>query len=378
MKQTYLDDKIKYKCNGCGVCKELCPVDAITMIEDSEGFMYPKIDEEKCIKCGKCRRVCSNYPEENKYTIKAFATINKNQEERNNSTSGGMFKILAQYVLNNGGIVFGVKFDDNLKVIHSYTNDIKECQKFSGSKYVRSDLKDSYAKVKEFLSDGRYVLFSGTPCQVQGLREYLNKKDNDKLILCEIVCHANPSPKVLDLYIKNLEKIHNKKVKKIYFRSKNPDMNNGAYVEFFDGTKAEISTYIKSFTGEQLINRPSCNKCVFVNENRKADFTIGDFWGIDEVIPGFDDKKGISLFTVNTEKANKIFDKIKNKMIYKQVELSSAFKYNHNSNLPPNRKRKKFFDGISTNKINENNIIEYMKKYNKRPLYKKVINKLFK
>lgn len=374
MNNTYLDTKIKNMCNGCGVCALVCPLKCIKMEEDAEGFLYPIVDEKKCIKCGKCKKNCSNYISDNNYEIKAYAAKNKDTLERKNSTSGGMFKILVEYVINNNGVVFGVRMNEDLVAVHDWTEDINKCQEFSFSKYVRSDLNNSYEKVKEFLDNGKLVLFSGTPCQVQGLRMFIGK-ENEKLILCEIICHANPSPKVLKLYIRNNENKHNKKVKRIFFRSKNPEMDNGAYLEFEDGSKSKDDIYVKAFSGEQLINRPSCNNCQFVNENRKSDFTIGDFWGIEKIIPDFNDKEGVSILTVNTEKANKIFNDIRNKMYYKQIDLKLAFKYNHHSNLKQNANREKFFKGISNGIINENNIIEYMKKYSNKPLYKKVLGK---
>ena len=180
------------------------------------------------------------------------------------------------------------------------------------------------------------------------------------------------------MYLRNKEKIFGKKINTMYFRSKNPEMDNGAYIEFEDGTKIKESLYITAFSGEQLISRPSCNNCQFVTENRKADFTIGDFWGIEKVIPEFNDKKGISLLTVNTEKASLIFEEVKEKMEYKETDLKLAFKYNHHSNLAQSKNRKKFFDGICNGDINENNIIEYMKKYTKRTLCTRVIIKLKK
>ena len=163
--ENYFKSLDKKACNGCGICSLKCPKNAITMEEDGEGFLYPVINKEKCISCGLCEKICSNFPEYNNFDIKAYATKNKNDEERKDSTSGGMFKILAKYVISKKGIVFGVKYDENLNVVHDYAETLEDCKKFSISKYVRSDLNNSYNKVKEFLDNGKYVLFTGPPCQ---------------------------------------------------------------------------------------------------------------------------------------------------------------------------------------------------------------------
>lgn len=372
--ENYFNTKNKKLCNGCGVCALKCPKNAITMIEDEEGFIYPEINKEKCINCGLCEKVCSNYPKTNEYKITAYATKNKNKEERKSSTSGGMFKIIAQNVIKKHGIVFGVKYDDNLKVVHDYAENMEKCKKFSISKYVRSDLKDSYNKTKEFLDKDRWVLFTGTPCQCYGLRKFL-AKDYEKLVICEIICHSNPSPKVFEMYIKNREQQNGKKIKVMHFRSKNNEMENGSYIEFIDGDRKKDKTFNKAFN-DMLISRPSCSKCSFCDTNRKADITIGDFWGIENVFPEFIDDDKISLLTVNTEKGMKIFNEIKQFMYYKESDLIQAFKSNHNSNQPEHKKRAEFFEAIKNGKITRSNITEMMQRYTKVPLIKKVLRKL--
>ena len=166
MDKTYLDSKVKSSCNGCGVCALVCPKKCIKMVEDGEGFLYPVIDENECINCGKCRRLCANFNDKKEADEKAFVAINNSKEQLKQSSSGGMFYIFAEYVIKQGGVVFGVTYNDKLVVVHEYAETLEECKKFCGSKYVRSDLRDSYAKVKEFLDSNRWVLFTGTFCGV--------------------------------------------------------------------------------------------------------------------------------------------------------------------------------------------------------------------
>lgn len=370
---NYFETYDKKDCNGCGACALRCPKQAIKMVEDNEGFLYPVIDEHKCVNCGLCKKICSNNPSKNKYEIKVFAVKNKDILKRNNSTSGGVFKALAENMISKKGIVFGVKYTDDLKVEHDYSDNIEDCKKFSISKYVRSDLKDSYQKIEDYLKEGRNVLFTGTPCQNYGLKNYL-RKEYDNLILCEIMCHSNPSPKVFKLYKENIENNFKKKIKTYYFRSKNEKVNNKPYIEFTDGSIKEYQLFNNAFNN-MLISRPSCSKCQFCDSNRKADITIGDFWGCSKFFPEFDDGKGVSLLCINSDKGMKLFNEIKDEFEYIESNLADAFKYNHHENVPVHKKREEFFKGISDGTINETNIIKYMNLYTKRPLYKRVLGK---
>ena len=372
---NYFETYNKKDCNGCGVCALKCPKNAIKMEVDEEGFLYPVIDKEKCINCGLCKRICPNNPKDKNNNSKTYIAYNLDKEEKKKSSSGGMFAPIAKWVINHNGVVFGVTFNENLEAYHTYVDNIEDIVKFQGSKYVRSDLKDSYKKAEEFLKEGKYVLFTGTPCQCQGIRTYMQNK-YDKLITCEIVCHANPSPKVLKMYIKNLGLKYDKKVKNIYFRSKENGWRNQVPItEFIDSTKIEENSYFKAFVRE-MINRPSCYSCRFCTPVRYSDFSIADFWGIEKVDPTIkNDDSGISLFNVNTEKGMNILNDIKDELFLKEVNTELAFSYNHHCNVPIHKNRDKFFKELENGKINEKNIIKYMNKYSENSLYKKVLGK---
>ena len=374
MEKTFFESGKKVDCNGCGICAIKCPQKAISMIEDSEGFLYPSINKKKCSNCGLCKRVCSNRPLKNKNEIKVYIAKNKNNSQRKKSTSGGMFILIASEIIKKDGIVFGVKFDDNLMAVHDYATTIEDCEKFSSSKYIRSDMNNAYNKVEQFLSKGKYVLFTGTPCQCYALKKYLNK-EYERLITCEIVCHSNPSPKIFKMFISNLEKKYNKKI--IDFKFRNKEKCNKPYAITSDGRKIINETYNTAF-GNMLISRPSCSKCEFCDLNRKADITIGDFWGAKQMFPEIYDENGISLICINSENGRKIFEKISKNITYSEVNINDAFKFNHNSNMDEHSNKRKFFEMIEDGKINEKNIIKYMNKFTKRGIVLKIKNKLFK
>lgn len=360
---NFFDTYKKSDCNGCGACSLRCPKKAIKMIEDEEGFLYPTIDKEKCVNCGLCKKICSNNPVDCNQTS-MYIAIAKNEDILKTSASGGMFYLIARYIISKNGIVFGCKYDNDLNAIHDYTDTIEGLTAFQGSKYVRSDLKNSYKKVEDFLKQDRYVLFTGTPCQCAGLRAFLAKK-YDKLITCEIICHANASPKIYKMYKNALTKYYVKSdIKNIIFRDKKKgwksrsvtiiDKNNNITTE---------NSYLKAF-GRELINRPSCYECRFCSLKRYSDFTIGDAWGIDKINPSIEDKNtGISLLGVNSKNAEKIFENIKSNMIYFNVDEKIAFSYNHHENGKPTFVRKSFFNKIFNKKINEQNIILNLKVY---------------
>ena len=377
--ETYFETNKEKDCNGCGVCALKCPKNAIEMCQNGEGFLYPKIDYSKCVNCGLCRRICPNKETEKVIEGKAYIAINKNKDDLEKSSSGGCFIALAKYIISKKGIVFGVKYDDKLNAKHDYTDAIEGLTQFQGSKYVRSDINNSYQKAKEFLEDDRYVLFSGTPCQCEGLRAFLSK-EYEKLYTCEIICHSNPSPKVFKLYKEYIEKKKNKKIKDIKFRAKETGWKNQRpLIVFDDNSTYEEEIFFYSGFVKELLNRPSCHNCYFCSSNRRSDFTIGDAWGINKIDNSIkDDDTGISLLCVSSKKGEKLLEELNNELFLRKTDKELAFSFNHHKNISMHKNRNKFYNGIIDGKINNENLLDMMKKMTRQPIHKRIKNKIKK
>ena len=374
-----IEVKNKMECCGCHACFNVCPVNAIEMKEDEKGFKYPIIDKEKCVNCGLCDKVC---PIKEKVCISnepvAYAAYNKDEEIRKESSSGGIFTLLAEKILEKQGIVFGAIFDDNFHVIHTYIDSKKQLEKLRGSKYVQSTIGDCYKIAKQYLEEDKYVLFTGTPCQIEGLRSYL-QKDYKKLYTQDIICHGVPSPKVWEKYMEYRKNKDKEIPQKIYFRNK----DNGwkRYNVKFKYKQGEYKNrqskdvYMQAFLRDISL-RDSCYHCNFKKKNRRSDITIADFWGIEEILPQLDDDKGISLIIVNSKKGQELLNDIKNEIIAKKVNFEEAIKYNpsmlHSVNTTPNREE--FFEKMNTMEFNK-----LVEKYTKgTSIPRKVIRKLKK
>ena len=359
MKDKSIEKLQKEKCSGCSACYPVCPTNAITMEYDEEGFLYPIVIHEKCTNCGLCSKVCPelNFEFDNKKTPQCYA-MQAADEIRMKSSSGGMFTILADYIFERGGFVCGVAFNknENWKVEHIIIEKKEDLDKLRGSKYVQSDKKDIFKKIKELLGKDKYVLFSGCPCEVAGLKNFL-RKDYDKLILVDLLCLGVPPPKLWELYLK--ENFYKKDIKNISFRDKTFykwSSNMNVYFENGDIYRqlGSIDTYLKTFH-RSISLRKSCYSCSYKGIPKSGDITIGDFWGIDKFID-INDKDGTSIIFINNEKAFNIIEDIKQNFKLFFIFPNDKLKFLPNSIYGCSKKpevRKSFFDNVYKEGINK-------------------------
>ena len=368
----------KLKCTGCFSCALSCPKNCIEMTEDNEGFLYPLVDTSACVDCGLCERNCPVItPAESDKTkddITAYAAFTKDDEIRYNSSSGGIFTEIANVVLDDGGVVFGASFDEEFSVKHIEITQKEDLKKLRVSKYVQSRIGHTYKSAKEYLEQGRGVLFSGTPCQIAGLYSFLGKR-YENLITQDIICHGVPSPLVWKKY----KKEQKGKLTDISFRDKSEGWSTySVRMSFKDREefkqKARENEYIKSFLSNICL-RPSCYNCQFKDEIRQSDITLADFWGVENVVPEMFDDKGTSLVFVNSKKGEELFEKIKENIIFKEADKDNAVKYNksmvQSAFLHPNRER--FMKQIANKNASFSVILE---KNIKISLVKRGLNKI--
>lgn len=382
-------------CSGCNACVQRCPKQCITMTEDKEGFLYPKIDESHCIDCGICNKVC---PMQKGTTptppVKVLAAYNKNEVIRRESSSGGIFTILAEIVIDKGGVVFGAEFNEKWEVILGYSETKQGIAKYRGSKYVQADVKETYKQCEKFLQAGRTVLFSGTPCQIAGLLGFLGN-EYDNLLTVDVVCHGVPSPKVWRQYLLSVRKRMRKRtairrllekvpfyssqhslplIKNIKFRDKSNGWKKFRFVLEFAETSSDSkesavlsstiineyhkdNLFMKAFLSD-LILRPSCYSCPFRGTNRRlSDISIADFWGVENIMPNIDDDKGVSLVLLNTQKAYNFLPL--DAILYQETTLKDIPKYNggFQSGINTNSRRNAFF--IKNKFYNINKLLAY-------------------
>lgn len=344
-------DKLKDACCGCGACKDICPHDAICFHMNKEEFFFPKIAADKCTGCNACERICPmiSAPDCN-------SVISSNAAYSNlkpcTSSSGGMFSVFATEILRQGGVVFGAAYDDNMYLRHTRVTDIKDLPKLCGSKYVQSDCVDIHSEVKTYLKSGLLVLFSGTPCQVAGLKNFL-RKDYDNLILLDLICHGVPSPGIFSDYIKYCSKLRNKCVDYFLIRDNRDGWDNRfrSTLTFKDG-KQEYNSMLTNLWNRiffsELAIRKNCEECKFANMNRVGDISLGDFWGIENVNHEMYNKKGVSLVLVNTLKGKKLFSKVYDNIITSIANTSEKEHPNLYHSIKQNVRRNEFMHDYET------------------------------
>lgn len=346
-----IDIKHKEDCCGCSACVQCCPKQCIAMHEDEEGFLYPKADTSLCIDCGLCEKVCPviNQGEPHK-ALNVYAAKNEDEEIRRQSSSGGVFTILAEKIISENGVVFGARFNENWEVVHDCTETIEGLAPFRGSKYVQSRIGNAYKDVRDFLKQDRKVLFSGTPCQVAGLKKFL-RKEYENLVTVDFICHGVSSPGVFRWYLaEEMEKIARQsdkkysfalqsipsipkadvlagkagyKIEDIRFRDKTKGWKKYSFAlrlskASADGEKNSVllsnilskNPFLRGFL-KDIYLRPSCYECPSKAGKSGSDITIADYWGIYSIIPELDDDKGVSAIVVNTAKGKEIFESIK-------------------------------------------------------------------
>ena len=376
----------KQDCCGCSACVQRCPKQCITLHEDEEGFLYPKVDMATCIDCGLCEKVCPVlHQAEERVPLEVFAAKNPNEEIRHESSSGGIFTLLAEQIIDAGGVVFGVKWNEHFEAVHAYTETIEGLAAFRGSKYVQSQVGETFKQAERFLKQGRQVLYSGTPCQIAALKLFL-RKEYENLLAIDIICHGAPSPGVFRWYLseeiaqeaarQSGEKIQYRsslpipsiaksdvlareqgiEIENIRFRDKRVGWKKFSFVLSLKPlskvtTAGENNSVSLSYTLHEnafmkgflrnIYLRPSCYACPTKGGKSGSDITLADYWGIQHLMPEFDDDRGVSALTINTEKGQKFMRTIGAEIYSAPYEDLCAKNPSllHSCRIPANRSR---------------------------------------
>lgn len=331
----------KKDCCGCLACKNVCPKQAVTVKPDENGFIYPQINEELCIECGLCDKVCDfkKATVDGNIPLYTYAAINKNKRVLANSASGGAFGALSNFVFDRGGVVFGCAYDDKMYPKHVCIDNLAYLEKIQGSKYVQSDIDDTYIQAENYLKNGKWVLFTGTPCQIAGLKAYL-RKDYDRLITIDLICHGVPSVSFFKGYIRYLEGKYKGEIINFKFRDKSKGWGLISEVVYKKHSKIlnrviyPVESYYYTYFLNGDIYRESCYECKYAGKVRVGDFTIGDYWGVEKVHPEINTKNGVSVLLVNSQKGSMIAGELANYLYLTESSFEQAKIYNAQLNSP--------------------------------------------
>lgn len=340
----------KKDCSGCTACASICPKRCIQMQSDNEGFLYPSIDESQCIKCNACDNVCPilNPVTEEEKPQKAYLVQHRNEEVRLDSSAGGAFTAIATVVLQKGGVVFGAAYDKNFHVQHTYVESVDDLKKFRNSKYVQSELGDSFHMVKDFLRKGRWVCFSGTPCQIEGLSMFLKKTTYEKLVLVDVVCHGVPSPLIWNKYLE-YQNVFNDKPDNIRFRDKffgykysTMSIIRKGKTEYHAGS--QLDPMLRAFFSD-ICDRPACYECQFKKRYRVSDITVWDCFSVYNFDKKMDDDKGTTRVLCHNNKGIDVIREAEKYAVCKEIPAEHLVKGVKEmfESVKINEKRKQFF-----------------------------------
>ncbi len=341
------------------------------MLEDSEGFLYPKVDADSCIECGLCEKVCPVINQAEPQTpLHTYAAKSRNLEVISKSSSGGVFSLLAERVIEKGGVVFGAKFSAEWEVIHASAQGVDEIAPMRGSKYLQSQIGDTFSETLTYLKEGREVLFSGTPCQIAGLKGFLGKEYNN-LTTIDIICHGTPSPKVWRQYLDHT--FDRSKIVGINFRDKIHSCQRYNFtVETTQGRvseKASKNLYMRGFL-KNIYLRPSCHHCPTKELKAGSDITLADFWGIERVAAEFNNPRGVGLVMANSAKGEELMQSIDAEL--HEVDYLAAISGNPSmqSSAKAHARRAEFFESI------DSNMVAKLKELLHVPLHKRIATKI--
>lgn len=347
----------KEACVGCSACAQSCPKGCITMTADAEGFAYPAVEENLCVNCGICEKVC---PMQGKMTSadspvpETFVAYSGDTALRLESSSGGIFTELASAVLARGGAVFGAAMTEDFTVRHICVTDKTQLRKLRGSKYVQSDVGTAYRDAKQMLESGKSVLFSGTGCQIAGLKAFLGR-EYENLLTVDVLCHGVPSPGVWRQYLSGQEK----PVSAVHFRVKEPSWRDYRFgLDFADGTALRVPREENLYMALFLRNvslRPACYACRFKGLHRLSDITLGDCWGVETYMPHMDDNRGTSVVLVHTEKGKKLLAAVRGVVILEKADVEKALPASSDArhSVTPHPRRARFFSMLANGKSPE-------------------------